>query len=41
MSNKLNKEEKEILESYEKDEWVSVSKPASIAKYKAAAKATF
>jgi predicted DNA binding CopG/RHH family protein len=41
MNNKLNKEEKEILESYEKDEWVSVSKPASIAKYKAAAKATF
>ena len=41
MSNKLNKEEKEILESYEKDEWVSVSKLASIAKYKAAAKATF
>jgi predicted DNA binding CopG/RHH family protein len=41
MSNKLNKEEQEILESYENDEWVSVSKPASIAKYKAAAKATF
>ncbi|MEE8387036.1 MAG: hypothetical protein V3R65_00540 [Acidiferrobacterales bacterium] len=41
MSNKLNKEEKEILKSYEKDEWVSVAKPASIAKYKAAAKATF
>ena len=41
MSNKLNKVEKEILESYENDEWVSVSKPASIAKYKAAAKATF
>ncbi len=41
MSNKLNKEEKEILESYENDEWISVSKPASVAKYKAAAKATF
>jgi predicted DNA binding CopG/RHH family protein len=41
MSNKLNKEEKEILESYENDEWVSVSKPASIVKYKAAANATF
>jgi len=41
MSNKLNKEEKEILESYEKDGWVSVAKPADIAKYKAAAKATF
>ena len=41
MSNKLNKEEREILESYEKDEWVSVSKPEDIAKCKAAAKATF
>ncbi len=41
MSKKLNKEEREILESYEKDEWVSVSKPANITKYKAAAKATF
>ena len=41
MSNKLNKEEKEILKSYENDEWVSVSKTASITKYKAAAKATF
>ncbi len=41
MSNKLNKEEKEILKSYENDKWVSVAKPASIVKYKAAAKATF
>ncbi len=41
MSNKLNKEEKDILESYENDEWVSVSKPSDIAKYKTAAKATF
>ena len=41
MSNKLNKEEKEILDTYENDEWVSVSNPAGIAKYKAAAKATF
>ena len=41
MINKPNKEEKGILESYEKDEWVSVSKSADIAKYKAAAKATF
>ena len=41
MSNKLSKEEKEILESYENDEWVSVSNPSSIAKYKAAAKSTF
>ena len=41
MSNKLNKEEKEILESYENDKWVSVSSPSDIAKYKAAAKNTF
>ena len=41
MSNKLNREEKEILESYEKDEWIAASKPADIAEYKAAAKATF
>jgi predicted DNA binding CopG/RHH family protein len=41
MSNKLNKEEREILESYEKDEWVSISKSTNIEKYKAAAKATF
>ena len=41
MNHKLNKEEKEILESYEKDEWVSVSTPSDIAKYKVAAKRTF
>ena len=41
MSIKLSKEEKEILESYENDEWVSVSKPSDIARYKAAARATF
>lgn len=41
MSNKLSKEEKEILESYENDAWVSVSSPSDIAKYKAAAKSTF
>ena len=41
MSNKLSKEEKEILESYENDEWLSVSTPSDIAKYKAAAKSTF
>ena len=39
--NKLSKEEKEILESYENDEWVSVSSPSDITKYKAAAKSTF
>ena len=41
MSNKLSKAEKDILESYENDEWVSVSKPADVARYKAAARATF
>ena len=41
MSNKLSKEEKEILESFENDEWESVATPASLAKYKAAAKNTF
>jgi len=41
MSNRLNQEEKEILESYENDKWVSVLNPADIAKYKAAAKNTF
>jgi len=41
MNSKLSKEEEEILESYERDEWVSVSSPSDIAKYKAAAKNTF
>jgi len=41
MSIKLTKEEKDLLESYENDEWISVSKPSDIAKYKAAAKSTF
>ena len=41
MSNNLNKEEREILESYENDEWVSVSTPASMEKYKSMAKSTF
>ena len=41
MSNKLSQEEKEILQSYENEEWVSVSNPSDIAKYKAAAKNTF
>lgn len=41
MKNNLSKEEKEILKSYEKDEWESVSTPSAIAGYRAAAKATF
>jgi len=38
---KLDKEEKDILESYENDEWKSVSNESDIAKYKLAAKNTF
>ncbi len=41
MTIKLNKYEKEILDSYENNEWVSVSTELDIAKYKAAAKNTF
>ena len=41
MNNKLNKEEKDILESYDKDEWVSVATTAEMEKYKLAAKNTF
>ncbi|RLA19936.1 MAG: antitoxin [Gammaproteobacteria bacterium] len=39
MSQNLNNEEKELLESYENDEWVSISEDVN--KYKAAAKNTF
>jgi predicted DNA binding CopG/RHH family protein len=38
---KLTTEEKDILESYENEEWVSVSTPSEVNKYKAAARATF
>jgi predicted DNA binding CopG/RHH family protein len=41
MSNKLSKEEKEILESFENGEWVSVNTPANLAKYQSIAKNTF
>lgn len=41
MNSKLNQEEKEILKSYENDEWVSISNSSDIARYKAAAKNTF
>ena len=41
MNSQLDKEEREILESYENDEWVSVSNGSDISKYKAAAKNTF
>jgi|GEM_PF-915403 hypothetical protein len=40
MTSKLNQEEKEILKSYDADEWVSVSKPADMARYKLTAKNT-
>ncbi len=38
---KLTLDEKEILESYENDEWVSIADPSEMVKYKTAAKATF
>ncbi len=41
MNKDFSKEENEILESYENDEWVSVSNPSDIDKYKMAAKNTF
>lgn len=41
MSLKLDKEEKEILNSYENEEWVSVTNHSEVSKYKAAAKSTF
>ena len=41
MTSKLNQEEKEILKSYDDDEWVSVANPADMARYKLAAKNTF
>ncbi len=39
MSHKLSTEEKELLDSYENDEWVSISEDVN--KYKTAAKNTF
>ena len=41
MNGNLNKEEKELLDSYENDEWVSISETEDVVKYKAAAKNTF
>ena len=38
---KLDREERELLESYENDEWESVFDEAKESKYKAAAKSTF
>ena len=41
MTSKLNQEEKELLKSYDDDEWVSVANPIDMARYKLAAKSTF
>jgi predicted DNA binding CopG/RHH family protein len=41
MNSKLNKYEREILESYENDEWVSISNSSEISRYKTAVKNTF
>jgi predicted DNA binding CopG/RHH family protein len=41
MTSKLNQDEKEILKSYEDDEWISVTNPADMERYKLAAKNTF
>ena len=41
MNSNLSQEEKKILESYENDEWVSISNQSDISKYKIAAKNTF
>lgn len=41
MATKLTQEEKELLESYETEEWESVLSDDELSKYKAAASATF
>jgi len=41
MKNKLSKEEQDILNSYENDEWVSVANATDITNYRAIAKNTF
>ena len=41
MATQLTSEEKELLESYENEEWESVLDDKSLVKYKAAANATF
>jgi len=41
MATKLTPEEKELLESYENEEWESVLDDKALLKYKTAAKATF
>jgi len=41
MADKLTKEEREILDSYERGEWVSVLGKDEIERYRASAKTTF
>ena len=41
MTSKLNQKEKELLKSYDDDEWVSVANPTDMKRYKLAAKSTF
>ncbi len=41
MTIKLDKEEQDLLDSYENDEWVPVSSSADLEKYQLAAKTTF
>jgi predicted DNA binding CopG/RHH family protein len=41
MTSKLNQEEKELLKSYDDDEWVSAANPTDMERYKLAAKSTF
>jgi len=41
MAAKLTKEEQDILDSYERGEWVSVLDKENIEKYRVAAKTTF
>ncbi|WXT99480.1 MAG: hypothetical protein Ctma_0179 [Catillopecten margaritatus gill symbiont] len=41
MKQNLNKEDKEILDSYDNNEWVSIKESEDIVDYKAIAKNTF
>ena len=41
MTNELNQKEKQILKSYDHDQWTSVATTADMKKYKLAAKNTF
>lgn len=41
MNSTLDQEEREILNSYENDEWIPIENPSDIERYKTAAKNTF